>query len=103
MIVTIRPLPLAAACLLGLGLAACTTERPTAAEPPAPNACKAEAARFAVGQTWSDALAEQAREASGARSVRGLFPGQAVTMDYRQDRLNLRVDESQRVTDVNCG
>lgn len=40
---------------------------------------------------------------SGARTLRWLAPGSMATMDYRQDRLNLRVDARNFVTGVDCG
>jgi hypothetical protein len=89
--------------LFALGLAACAHEARVEGEQPPLQACNDKPAQFAVGRDYSEALAEQARQASGARAVRGLFPGQMVTMEYRGDRLNLRVDDQRRVTHVNCG
>lgn len=65
--------------------------------------CDAAKAQFAVGQTYSDALAEQARAAAGAKIVRQLLPGQTVTMEFRGDRLNLETGEGGRVVSVRCG
>lgn len=95
-------LALTAVPFLLTALAACAGTPATAERPPL-EACDATAAQFAVGDSYSDDLAERARVAAGAKIARGLFPGQAVTMEYRGDRLNLRVDEQGRVTDVNCG
>lgn len=68
-----------------------------------PQSCDAAPAQFAVGQSYTDALAEQARGASGAKTVRKLMPGQAVTMEYRGDRLNIEVNEAGTVVRVLCG
>jgi Peptidase inhibitor I78 family len=35
--------------------------------------------------------------------VRVIRPGQAVTMDFRGDRLNVEIDERNRVRALRCG
>lgn len=85
---------------LAAGLAACTTmERP--APPTEGGVCNADAAQPFVGQPAS--AAEQARAASGARTMRLIRPGQAVTMDYRPDRLNVELDASDSIVKLSCG
>lgn len=66
-------------------------------------ACDAEPANFALDQPYSSELAERARTASGALTVRRLTPGQVVTMEYLESRLSLEVDAGNRVTGVVCG
>lgn len=66
-------------------------------------ACNAAAASFAVGKPWTAELGEQARAASGAKTLRTIRHGDMVTMDYQADRLNLELDEAGRVTHVRCG
>jgi len=56
-----------------------------------------------VGQPYTDALGEDARQASGANSLRRIEPGQAVTLDFREDRLNIELDANGTVTRVRCG
>ena len=87
-----------------------TSEAPAASAPqpaPAPSEeaamCDATKAQFAVGQAYSDSLAEQARAAAGAKIVRRLVPGQMVTMEYSAERLNLDTDAGGKVTGVRCG
>jgi predicted methyltransferase len=65
--------------------------------------CDAAPAQDLVGQLLSDALREKAKAASGAKGVRVIRPGQAVTMEYRMDRLNILVDDKDAVTAVRCG
>ena len=65
--------------------------------------CDVTKAQFAVGQAYSDALAEQARAAAGAKIVRRLVPGQMVTMEFNAERLNLDTDGSGKVAAVRCG
>ena len=65
--------------------------------------CDAAKAEFAVGQAYSDSLAEQARAAAGAKIVRRLVPGQMVTLEFSGERLNLDTDASGKVAAVRCG
>ena len=66
-------------------------------------ACEAEKAQAFVGQTATQALAVDAMKASGAKVVRWLRPGMAVTMDFRPDRLNIALTEANRVDRITCG
>ena len=87
-------------------LSACTT---TAAppmsdpNPPAQASCNHEAAQSVVGQTATAATVERARQLAGARIARVLKPGQMVTMEYLEGRLNIYVDEKNVITSVRCG
>jgi hypothetical protein len=115
-----RPMPLAFAATLVLGLAACnstpTPEAPPPPEPEAPTAaapaatptpmaseCTATGAQKFVGQEASPDAIEAARLAAGAATVRTIKPNQPVTMDYRGDRLNLRIDDNAMITGASCG
>ncbi|TDK23834.1 Elastase inhibitor AFLEI Flags: Precursor [Luteimonas aestuarii] len=71
--------------------------------PPAMGTCNADAVQSLVGQASSDAVTEQARIDSGAASVRVLSPGDAATMDYREDRLNIMLDADGVIESVRCG
>ncbi len=65
--------------------------------------CNADAARGVVGQVASTQVIEQARTAAGAETARTLAPGQAVTMEFNGNRLNLDVDAGNTITNVRCG
>ena len=87
-------------------LSACTTRAPPMSDPTPPRAlsCNADAARDAVlGQVASAEVVEQARLASGAQVARVLKPGQMVTMEYREGRLNIDVDANNVITNLRCG
>lgn len=100
----IRFLTLAAA----LPLAACASAgdgSPSDAGPPPPAAmtCSADAAQSYVGQTASPDLGGAILKATGARTLRWGPPRSAMTMDYRQDRVNVMYDDAYKITQVACG
>ncbi|KGO97832.1 I78 family peptidase inhibitor [Novilysobacter defluvii] len=96
-----RPiLPLA---VLLTSIAACSTVPPPGAVEQVTGTCNAEAARWTIGRAASPETVEDARLASQSRDVRVIEPGQAVTMDYRHDRLNIDVNERGAITGVRCG
>ena len=71
--------------------------------PPSDHACNAAPAQSLIGRSASPALADEARRLSGARVWRWLRPGQIVTMEFRADRLNIRLDAQDRVEGLSCG
>jgi hypothetical protein len=87
-----------------LGLAAACAAPPAARPPPAPTgACNAAGARFAAGRPLTPQLEQEARVRSGAAMVRILRPGQVVTLEYNEQRLNIEIDASGRVIRIRCG
>ena len=86
---------------LALALVGCATS----GEPPLHGAghCKAEAAVSLVGQPGTAELAAKALKLSGARVVRWIRPGSAVTMDYNPGRLDIDLDENGKVSRFRCG
>ncbi|MEH6413948.1 I78 family peptidase inhibitor [Pseudomonas sp. CGJS7] len=85
----------------------------TAAEPaapaqpapmPKPPSCNAEAAQAAaVGKSADAATVERIRIAAGGHSVRVLKPGQAITKEYLDGRVNVHVDANNVIVEVGCG
>ncbi|HET7125815.1 MAG TPA: I78 family peptidase inhibitor [Lysobacter sp.] len=86
---------------------ACTPMPPNAKPskpfPPQVMRCQAEPGQRFVGQAASDEVVSQAQAATGAKTVRVLKPGMAATMDFRDDRLNLHLDEHDVIVEVGCG
>ncbi|RVT89499.1 I78 family peptidase inhibitor [Sphingomonas crocodyli] len=74
----------------------------TPADPAEGTACNLDAARAFIGKPGAQ-IADEARAAAGARSVRVIKPDTMVTMDFRPDRLNLKTDDAGVVKDVSCG
>ena len=104
-----RHAPLLLTLAIGLTtLTACTASPPTMSDPtptPAPSAgCDAAAAKpAAIGKAATAAIVEQARIDAGARMARVLKPGQMVTMEYAEGRLNIDVDADNVITNLRCG
>ena len=90
----IRLLPVAA-----LALVACAHPQ----TPPAPTTCGAEKVADLVGKKRSDALSAEVKQRSGAARVRWIAPGQVVTMDYSETRLNVHTDGEGRILSFKCG
>lgn len=82
-----------------LSLAACAT----AEAPPAAGGCNADAASAYLGKAADAATIEAARKAAGAERVRTIKPGQMVTMEYIEGRLNLYLDANGRIERIACG
>ena len=97
----------AAAAGLLLASGACATVPPAEEDVPVHGEtgyrCDAAKAQHLVGRPADAALGAEAQRLTGARAVRWIRPGDMVTMDYREDRLNIELDERHRVNRVRCG
>jgi len=93
--------------LLAFALAACATApgAPPMSDPLPPTTaqCHADAAQSYVGKPATPENVDAARQRAGAEVVRVLKPGQMVTMEYREGRLNIRVDTQNMILSVTCG
>lgn len=65
--------------------------------------CDAGSVQNLVGQPYSERQAENARQRSGANSLRTLMPGQVMTMEYNPTRLTVVVDPQQNILSIRCG
>lgn len=65
--------------------------------------CDAGPVQRWVGREMSATIEAEALSASGADVVRWIRPGEAITMDYQTDRINLEVDRRGRIVRVHCG
>jgi hypothetical protein len=111
----IRPLLLALATALALGACAPVDSGvsagapgnlpppPTPREDEEPMTCDAKDTAWALGKTADEATVTRVRTETGSKSVRVIKPGMAVTMDYREDRVNIDVDDANRILKVRCG
>jgi hypothetical protein len=122
--------PVISVLLLSLTVAACSAPAPDeqtaateqsqaaaaqAAQAPAPDeaaatpaaipegSCDDTQAQWIVGKPGTPTDLEQAGKDANATTVRSLKPGEAATMDFNPNRLNLDLDEKGLVTAVRCG
>src|SRR5690554_3733321 len=65
--------------------------------------CQEEATTKWLGQTLDVRTEEEIKHAANAKSVRVGKPGSAFTMDFREDRVNVIVDEKDVITRIYCG
>ena len=87
-----------------IALTACGSVDRPAQQPENPAAgCQAEALPGLLGEPATAERVELARQQSGARSVRVLAPGDAVTLDYDSQRLNIDIDEAELIQRISCG
>lgn len=93
--------------LLGaLSLAACTTGYGGGDAPAAPVAggtCDAAPAQYHVGHDATATMGAAILKDSGAQTLRWGPPDSAWTMDYREDRVNVRYDRDMKITEITCG
>jgi hypothetical protein len=87
---------------------ACTTPTDSKPSPPEHGAtpgqrCDDTKAQGLVGQAGTQDLGARALALTGAARLRWIRPGDAVTMDYRTDRLNIHLDARGRVERLSCG
>lgn len=82
-----------------LALAACVEVPPPAPLPvePDPDACRASTYQGLVGQ--SRRVLDGMMLPAGTRVI---GPGDAVTMDFRADRLNVEIGDSGRIERISC-
>lgn len=65
--------------------------------------CNAAAAQYHIGHDATQGMGTAILKDSGARTLRWGPPRGAWTMDYRQDRVNVRYDEGMKITEITCG
>ncbi len=70
---------------------------------PAGKTCDASSLQSQIGQKATQSVLEDLRTRSGATTARILRPGQLVTMEYNDTRLNLIVDDKDVMTAIRCG
>ena len=84
-------------------LAACATVAPEASNPPPEDSCGAIGLADLQGQVRSDSLVAEVGRRTAGRRVRWIRPGDAVTMDYSPERLNIHLDARDRIERLSCG
>lgn len=90
-----------ALCLAPLGACTIAESRPVDELPAGP--CRSGPLAQFIGQPASEPLGARMLSASGARILRWVPKGGAVTMDFSPDRLTVQLDDANRVETANCG
>jgi hypothetical protein len=98
----------AIAAAAAIGLAGCATtgdnaEPGQAGAPPMAMTCDAAPAQYHIGQDATQAMGTAVLKDSGARTLRWGPPDSAWTMDYREDRVNVRYDAAMKIVEITCG
>lgn len=92
------------AFLLAAPLAACAATAPGPVGPGEPLAtCSTATLPQYIGQPATQELGARMLATSGARVLRWVAVGQMVTMDFRGDRLTVRLTAANRVESASCG
>ena len=61
-----------------------------------------KAARF-IGAVATSEIRKAVESAAGRPPIRWITPGQAITLDYSQARLNVILDERNKIAAMRCG
>ena len=86
---------------IALMLSGCTPVEPLPGVPT--GKCSTTGLGALVGRYATPSLVNRAKRRAGASVVRVLKPGQIVTMEFRDGRLNVNVDSQNRVQNFTCG
>ncbi|WP_294301918.1 I78 family peptidase inhibitor [uncultured Sphingomonas sp.] len=65
--------------------------------------CDAGRVQGFVGQVYNDSIAGRIKDRSLAVKARTLRPGDVTTMEFNNKRVNIAVDDNNRVTRIYCG
>jgi hypothetical protein len=65
--------------------------------------CRNEGLERFKGQPATQALGAEMQRVSGARVLQWISPDSMVTMDFRTERLRVRLDRLNRVESARCG
>lgn len=86
------------ALMLLAGCSAAVTPAPSPVPSPAEDTCNAAAYAMLVGQP-----ATALERVLLLGQVRVIRPNQAVTLDYRQDRINFLINADESIAAITCG
>ena len=94
---------LLAAVLAGpAALSACAAPPPL--PPPLPaQQCVATPASWAIGRAATAETVERIRIDTHSAVARVIHPDEVVTMEYRSDRVNVKVNERNAIVGITCG
>lgn len=67
------------------------------------SSCNAAPAQSLVGRARGEVSGAEIKRLTGAALLRWIPHDGVVTMDYREDRVNVRLDRNNRIVSINCG
>jgi hypothetical protein len=67
------------------------------------HACNSAGTNKFVGQSGTAATGAAIKRATNAAVLRWARPGVMLTMDYREDRVTVRLGPDRRITQIGCG
>lgn len=88
---------------LAFAMSACAPMPPAGPVLPPGGLCNADNARWALGRAATPDVVERVRLDTGSAVARVIAPGMMVTMDHREDRVNLKTNERNAITEITCG
>jgi hypothetical protein len=65
--------------------------------------CQAEGTDQFIGQAGTSETGAAIMKASHAAVLRWAPPGYMLTMDFREDRVTVKLDAANKVTEIKCG
>lgn len=65
--------------------------------------CEAKSAQRYVGQKADAKLGQTIIDVTGAKVLRWIPPGGAISQDYRTFRVNISYDDNYNITNIRCG
>ena len=71
--------------------------------PSEPSPCGEDKAGSFIGAIATPATRKVIQSAAGHRQIRWIAPGQAITLDFDQARLNVILDENNKIAAMRCG
>lgn len=83
------------ACAL---LGACATVPPRG-----DHSCRIAGARHFIGETASEEVGKAILQETHSAVIRWARPGVMLTMDFREDRVTVRIGTDRRILAINCG
>ena len=68
-----------------------------------PSPCAEDKAASFIGAIANSATRKVVQSAAGHTQLRWITPGQAITLDFNQARLNVILDERNKIAAMRCG
>lgn len=88
---------------VAVAVSACAPTPAPVMEPTRVAGCTIDGLADLIGQRGDTALGSAAMQRAGAKAMRWLRPDTMMTMDYRTDRLNILLNDTNVVTGFRCG